>query len=498
MSDSGAINANQLPKFSWDPRQFFQWLTRPHPSVIDIETFRQSSLLAAMIIVSDIVGIILIITLLALDPGQINAPDVVMMIVGAALLPVAYLLNRAGKYELGATFFVLLLYIIFIVPAFADGSGSASLAFAALAILMAGLFFETRRFLISVFVALAWSGFMIFSNMENPSSAVSEDSTSYFAVLFFLVLISVLISTFILHLRTIETLRRRDLETANEALRASEAILEQRVIERTHQLETARNQAEAAQQEAERANQVKSQFLANMSHELRTPLNAILNFTAFVADGVMGPVNDEQVEALMQSISSGKHLLALINDVLDITKIEAGMMDMFIQEVDLNEAVGVVVSMAKGLVKNRSITLETTIEDRLPITYGDKRRLRQVLLNIVSNAVKFTREGSVTVRAMNLGHSVRFEVQDTGLGIASEDQSLVFESFKQAKHDLLDTPGTGLGMPISKFFVEAHGGRIWFESTLDVGSTFFIELPVLTENEANSLASKNDTMMAYA
>jgi signal transduction histidine kinase len=246
-------------------------------------------------------------------------------------------------------------------------------------------------------------------------------------------------------------------------------------------------EAQAARQQAMDANKIKSMFLANMSHELRTPLNAILNFTAFVADGTLGEVNAEQVETLEEAIASGRHLLSLINDVLDITKIEAGLMDLFIQDVDMNEIVSSVAAVGKGLVKDKSITLNTEIEPNLPITYGDKRRLRQVFLNMLSNAVKFTPEGQVTIRAKAIANGVRVEVQDTGIGIAPEDQSLVFESFKQAKHDLQEAVGTGLGMPISRYFVESHGGKMWLTSERGKGSTFYVELPVLTEEQANAI-----------
>jgi signal transduction histidine kinase len=263
--------------------------------------------------------------------------------------------------------------------------------------------------------------------------------------------------------------------------------LEQRVSERTRDLQIAVEAAEAARHEAIEASKIKSQFLANMSHELRTPLNAILNFTAFVADGTLGPVNEEQVETLEEAIASGRHLLSLINDILDITKIEAGLMDLFIQDVDMNEVIASAAAVGKGLVKDKSITLNIDIAEGLPITYGDKRRLRQVFLNILSNAVKFTREGQVSIRAHMVDNKVRVEIQDTGIGIASEDQHLVFESFKQVKHDLPDAFGTGLGMPISKFFVESHTGKMWLTSTPGVGTTFYIELPVLTEAEANAI-----------
>jgi signal transduction histidine kinase len=255
--------------------------------------------------------------------------------------------------------------------------------------------------------------------------------------------------------------------------------------------------AEKARQIAEQANQVKSQFLANMSHELRTPLNAILNFTAFVADGLVGEVSDKQSNMLYQAIGSGKHLLALINDILDITKIESGLMDLFIQEVDFNEALQAVIAVGQGLVKDKSVTLVEAVDPDLPISWGDKRRLRQVFLNVLANAVKFTYEGTVTIRAHKepLGEDGRawlvVSIQDTGIGIPSEHHNKVFELFKQIQNDLPEIMGTGLGMPISKYFVEAHGGTMTFESEVNVGTTFFVRLPILTEAQANDITLKN-------
>ncbi len=245
-------------------------------------------------------------------------------------------------------------------------------------------------------------------------------------------------------------------------------------------------EAKADRQAAEDANRVKSQFLANMSHELRTPLNAILNFTAFVADGVFGPVNDEQTEALQQALSSGKHLLSLINDILDLTKIEVGLMDLFIQEVNVNEALAASVSVAKGLIKDKPLGLDTDIEPKLPPIFGDKRRIRQIFLNLVSNAVKFTAQGTIDVRARHEADAIHVIVRDTGIGIAPEDQDLIFESFKQVSSDLADMVGTGLGLPISRFFAEAHGGKLWLESELGKGSAFHVLLPIRSEADANA------------
>ncbi|NLE52959.1 MAG: GAF domain-containing protein [Chloroflexi bacterium] len=237
-------------------------------------------------------------------------------------------------------------------------------------------------------------------------------------------------------------------------------------------------QVEASREAAEEASRVKSQFLANMSHELRTPLNAILNFSGFIADGVLGSVNSEQQDVLQKVIGSSHHLLSLINDILDLTKIEVGMMDLFLEEVDMNAALGASIATAKGLVKDTSIDLQVDIEDDLPQIVGDKRRIRQIMLNLISNAVKFTPEGAVRISARREDDAIYLAVSDTGIGIPEDQREVIFETFRQAKHDLPETPGTGLGLPIARHFVEAHGGRMWFDSEVGEGTTFHILLPI--------------------
>ncbi len=236
-------------------------------------------------------------------------------------------------------------------------------------------------------------------------------------------------------------------------------------------------EAAKAREIAEQANRTKSTFLANMSHELRTPLNAILNFTEIVSEGVIGDINPEQQDLLKQVIESAEHLLSLINDILDLTKIEVGMMDLFIEEVDPNKLLQSVSSVAKGLVKDASVVFYSDFDENLPTISGDRRRLRQVLLNLVSNAIKFTPDGSVTLRAVRDNGQIHISVIDTGIGISEEEKTAIFEAFVQAKHSLKVT-GTGLGLPISKHFVEAHGGKIWMESQLNVGSTFHFTIPI--------------------
>ena len=285
---------------------------------------------------------------------------------------------------------------------------------------------------------------------------------------------------------------RSSLEVAEQFSARTSDMLEQIRTQRAELTKTVKALGEAnarlerlnieldqARRTAEEADRFKSEFLAHMSHELRTPLNAILNFTAFVSDGLMGEVNQEQVDTLQKVIDSGNHLLSLINDVLDISKIEAGMMSLFIEDVDLNAALNSTVSIAKGLVKGKPIELVVEIQDNLPHINGDRRRIRQIFLNLVSNAVKFTPKGSVTIHAYRGKEAVLVSVTDTGIGVSPEDMSNIFEPFKQAKHELRNVIGTGLGLPICKHFVEAHGGRIWIESQLGAGSTFFVLLPII-------------------
>lgn len=249
---------------------------------------------------------------------------------------------------------------------------------------------------------------------------------------------------------------------------------------------------QAARAEAEQANIVKSQFLASMSHELRTPLNAVLNFTQFVSTGMLGEVNSEQVEMLDKVVESGKHLLSLINDVLDISKIEAGALKLFIESnIDMAKEAQTVIETAKGMLTDKSVQLLSDIESDLPFIVGDKRRIRQIMLNLVSNACKFTEEGEIRISLKQENDLIRFTVTDTGPGIAAEDQALVFETFRQTENGLRQGEGTGLGLPISRRLAETHGGKLYFDSTLNVGSTFYFVIPI-NNPELSALANRKE------
>jgi signal transduction histidine kinase len=249
--------------------------------------------------------------------------------------------------------------------------------------------------------------------------------------------------------------------------------------------------AEQARHEAEQANVVKSQFLASMSHELRTPLNAVLNFTQFVSSGMLGEVNDEQIDMLDKVVFSGKHLLSLINDVLDISKIEAGALKLFVEEnINVAKEVDTVIAAAQGLIGDKPITLESEIDYEIPLVVGDKRRIRQIMLNLVSNACKFTEEGIVSLYLERAGDEILFTVKDTGPGIPSDDHEIIFETFRQSGTGLRQGEGTGLGLPISRRLAETHGGTVTVESTLGVGSTFSFILPITNPELERIVKSK--------
>jgi signal transduction histidine kinase len=215
-----------------------------------------------------------------------------------------------------------------------------------------------------------------------------------------------------------------------------------------------------------------------MSHELRTPLNAILGFSEVLLERMFGEINEKQAEYLDDILGSGRHLLSLINDILDLSKIEAGRMDLETTEFDLPNAIEHTMILIRERAHRRAITLSSTIDTQLGSIRADERKVKQVLLNLLSNALKFTPEGGqITVRARLHNEEAEISVTDTGVGIAPEDQDAVFEEFRQVGTAARKVEGTGLGLAISRKFIELHGGRIWVKSQVGIGSTFAFTLP---------------------
>ncbi len=232
--------------------------------------------------------------------------------------------------------------------------------------------------------------------------------------------------------------------------------------------------------EIEAASQHKSEFLANMSHELRTPLNAIIGFSEVLLERMFGELNEKQEDYLKDIHASGRHLLLLINDILDLSKVEAGRMELEISRFDLPAAIGNALTLVRERGQRHKITFGLDLGADLGEVTADERKLKQVLLNLLSNAVKFTPEGGrIDVSARRDTDQVVIAVRDTGIGIAPEDRDAVFEEFRQVGSDYTKKQeGTGLGLALAKRFVELHGGRIWLESEPGKGSTFSFTIPI--------------------
>jgi signal transduction histidine kinase len=233
------------------------------------------------------------------------------------------------------------------------------------------------------------------------------------------------------------------------------------------------------------ASQHKSQFLANMSHELRTPLNALLGYTELILDGVYGETPEKAQAVLHRVQSNGRHLLGLINDVLDLSKIEAGQLTLTLTDYSMKDVVDNVFSAVEPLASGKKLNFKVDVQPDMSPGRGDERRLTQVLLNLVGNSIKFTDTGEVVIKATATNGSFNLSVHDTGPGISEADQAKLFQEFQQADNSITKAKGgTGLGLAISKRIIELHGGRIWVESQPGQGSTFSLTLPIHVEPQA--------------
>jgi len=231
----------------------------------------------------------------------------------------------------------------------------------------------------------------------------------------------------------------------------------------------------------------KRRFLANMSHELRTPLTNIIGFSRLMLKGIEGSLSEKQQEDVQIIYHNGQHLLGLINDVLDVSQIEAGLMELEFREVNLTDLITSVMATAHALVRDKNVELQQSIPPALPPVQADAARIRQVLLRLLTNAAKFTEQGTITVRTWSTDGHVMISVSDTGVGISPEDQARIFQQFEQGSLENGRRPnGAGLGLALSKEFVEMHGGHMWVESKLGQGSTFFLSLPISQETSSTS------------
>jgi signal transduction histidine kinase len=464
-------NISVMARNAWDS------LTQPALTIVHPQEQRRSRLLAGILLVVLAVGALILLVRALQVPASIDDAD--YMASAAALSAIAglYALARRGHTDFAAAALITLMLVLFVVVAFAPNSLDTLLYFATLPILLTALFFSIRQ-VVGV-AALAVVVPLLLSQVSGEMTLMNVMDAAQF-----ILLSTAVVVVYMNHTRALEQIRRRELQAAYDQVRASEQVLEQRVQERTRELQIATEQAERAREQAEQANRIKSQFLASMSHELRTPLNAILTFTELILRGTFGPVNAEQIDYLQKSLQSGRHLLSLINDVLDITKIQAGMMKLFIEnDFEVEKELGIVAASAEKLLRDKPVQLVMDVDGSLPTLRCDKRRIRQVLLNLLSNAIKFTDEGTITLSAKKREDDVLFAVIDSGPGIAEDQHAIIFEPFVQTEAGIRHAGGTGLGLPISKQLIEAHRGRLWVESTLGQGAAFFATIPLQSSLE---------------
>jgi signal transduction histidine kinase len=252
--------------------------------------------------------------------------------------------------------------------------------------------------------------------------------------------------------------------------------LEKKVEEQTKELEEKSHKLDLMHKELKDATRRKTDFLANMSHELRTPLNAIFGYASLVHDGVYGEIPTQVAQAVDEISSSGNHLLGLINDVLDLSKVEAGRIELKTAEFIVKDLMSLVESSVSPLLNSKGLNLKIELDENLPLGYGDEKRIVQVLINLIGNSAKFTEQGGITVRAKKYDGSLLFEVKDTGIGILKEKLPDVFKEFKRVHGE--EYAGTGLGLAICKRLIELHGGKIWVESEPGKGSKFSFLIPL--------------------
>jgi PAS domain S-box-containing protein len=268
-------------------------------------------------------------------------------------------------------------------------------------------------------------------------------------------------------------------ERLYEELKTFSSQLEEHIREATADLEEQNARLQWQSQELEKASRLKSEFLASMSHELRTPINALIGYTALLLDGIYGDINDEQYDALTRVQVAAQHLLALINDILDLAKIEAGRMPLHLEAVSLDKLIEEITEQVEPLVRKKGLTFTSHVDPSTPAMSTDRVKVKQILLNLLSNAIKFTHSGTVAVTAHPVGENVEISVRDTGIGIKEEHRGAIWEDFRQVDQSITrEFGGSGLGLSITRKLVDALGGEIRLTSEFRSGSTFTVILPV--------------------
>lgn len=288
-------------------------------------------------------------------------------------------------------------------------------------------------------------------------------------------------------------------ERLYEELKKFSSELEERIRAATADLADQNMRLQWQSKELEKANRLKSEFLASMSHELRTPINALIGYTALMLDRIYGDITDKQEEGLRRIQAAAQHLLALINDILDLAKIEAGRMPLHLEDVTLKNIIAEINLQMEPLVRKKSLTYKTDIPDNGIVMHTDRTKVKQILLNLLSNAVKFTHTGGIEVKAQLEGENIHIEVIDTGIGIRESDLDAIWEDFRQVDQSRTrEFGGTGLGLSITRKLVDGLGGRIHVSSEYGKGSTFTIDLPIRSAQRPEAINPKTPPWASMA
>ncbi len=432
---------------------------------------------------------VVVVGWLLLNVAMIQRADATPLLIPFVIVIAGMLMARtqlrAGRYEPAAWSYVLagIAALGIGIALAADPTRSVLIFGFTLLIFIVGLLLPTGNTLTAALLA---SAVIIIAPLYNNTEPLTVSAAQVTAIIFTFIasFVAAQVTRDLYQIAEWALLNyQRERRVAGELFESQEAL--QRSLSRSEALSANLQETNAAldtaRAAAEEAKHFRGQFLANMSHELRTPLNAIIGFSDTMLNYPMMYDNVELPSAyhadLNQINTSGNQLLTLINDILDLAKVDAGKLDIRMGRVQVQQVTQAAFAIAAGLIGNKPITLETDIPDHLPTVLGDEGRIRQVLLNLYSNAAKFTTQGYIRLSVRDTAEGVRFSVTDTGSGISPEHHAVIFEEFRQAEDDRRDPrSGAGLGLAISRQLLTLMGGRIWVESTPGEGSTFHFVL----------------------
>jgi len=458
------------------------FFVEPHATITDADQRQGARILAALMLT--VAGSsVLLMGLLLIRSNQTAQASAPAVLIGVTLILALYIANRLGHYPFSAYGFIALTFMLLHGVPVVTGNVNW-LLFTPMLLIFTIILLPLQAALVVYLLSIA-AQIIIGSQLL---FAFNAPQLTTFTTVNVLLLTGAVILVYMHYRDSMERDRRAEVEILKQKLHAAEAELERRVEERTLELKLAKDRAEAELEQTQKGEHLKMQFLSSMSHQLRTPLNSVLNFTDFVHLEMLGPINEQQKDALAKTLESGRTLLTLLNKVLDITKIEAGMMRLFLEtDVNVQLLLPEVVSATQTLLKdNPSIELVTDLDDNLPLIDGDTRRLSETLLTLLTNACKFTLKGSITLSAKQRGDQLLFCVSDTGIGIAPEEQQRIFKPFHKLDQSRLHNAGTGMSLAIAQWVVNAHGGQLWVESAIGEGSAFFVTLPIKQQTSVST------------